>query len=50
MFQICFGALVVASLCAHHLDDKVMIKYGDLYYDRVGLIGGGKANGKKAQL
>ena len=39
MFQICFLALVVASVCVHHLDDKTKIRYGDLYYEGRGLVG-----------
>ena len=39
MFIICFMGLLMASVCTYLIDDKTMIKYGDLYYENIGIIG-----------
>ena len=39
MFSICFIGLCLASICTYLIDDKTMIKYSDLYYDCIGIVG-----------
>lgn len=39
MFQICFVGLIFALICNYQIDDKSMVKYGDLYFDNVGIVG-----------
>jgi hypothetical protein len=39
MFLICFIGLISATICTYLIDDKTMIKYGDLYYENIGIVG-----------
>ena len=49
MFIICFIGLCGASVCTHLIDDKTMIKYGDLYYENIGIIGGVKVERRASE-
>ena len=39
MFFICFMGICSASICTYLIDDK-SIKYSDLYYENIGIVGG----------
>ena len=44
MFGICFLGLLSASVCTYLINDKTKVKYGDMYYDNVGILGSRKSN------
>ena len=39
MFGISFMGLIAASICTFLINDKTKVKYSELYFDNVGLIG-----------
>lgn len=44
MFGICFLGLICASICTYLINEKTKVKYGDMYYDNVGILGSRKSN------
>ena len=44
MFGICFVTLIFSSIITYIIDEKSKVKYGDLYYDNVGILGSRKSN------
>lgn len=40
MFLICFIGIICGAVCNYIIDDRTMVKYGDLYYENIGIIGG----------
>ena len=39
MFVICFCGLIGASVCNFLINDRTKVKYGELYFDNIGLVG-----------
>ena len=44
MFGICFMGLLSASVCTYLINDRTKVKYGDLYFDNIGLVGSKKSD------
>lgn len=38
IFIICFIGLICASICTYLIDEKKQVKYGELYYDDIGMF------------
>lgn len=39
MFASCFLGLIVASVCTYLINDKTRVKYGEMYFENVGIVG-----------
>ena len=47
MFFLCFLGLVLASICTCLINDRTMVKYGELYFDNIGIVGSRKGKGDR---
>lgn len=39
MFSMCFLGLLGASVCTFCINDRTKVKYGELYFENIGIVG-----------